>query len=198
MSSKKAKAARKAQNVTRSEFDNFGVLLPGLKFLGRPIYVAFGLYTSDQISEAFIQNSEEYNFQALAELPVLIGNVEELKTLIANNDDREAKGLSLGVVLIVDKSKLVRDEAGFPHLQTETFPFLVGEPRAWRNAKYGHFFDDEEVEADIEFRADMKAAYSELFPQFDAVYKIEQIIDTSGMSNSLDRIVDRAVLSLLS
>lgn len=200
MSSKKAKAARKnlTVNPLLEEYQNFGVPLQGVKHLGKTIYAAFGLYQSEKIEAAYEQNTVEYNFESLEEVPVLFGSVEELNTLIKNNSDEEAKGLSLGIVLITDKTKLIIDEAGFIHLHSETFPFLVGDTRSWRNPKFGHIFDDEEAEAEAAHRKDIADTYKALFPMFDNVYKIEQIVDQAGMSNSLDRVVDKTLLAILS
>jgi hypothetical protein len=190
MSSKKAKAARKNQTVTVTEYENFGIPLTGVKHIGKNIYVAFGLYDSEKIELSYVQNTEEYDFVSLEEIPVLIDNVKALHNLIDTNDDKEAKGLSLGIVLITDKSKLITDEA-------ETFPFLVGAPRSWRNPKFGHLLDDDETEEEKTYRENIAKIYNDLFPMFDNVYKIEQIIDQAGMSNSLDRVLDKSLISLL-
>ena len=200
MSSKKSKAARKTGQVVDISqvnlYPNFGISLNGLKFLGKPIFLCFGLYNSEIIEENFRKNSEEFEFAALTESPPLYGDIDVIREMHIGTVTPFVSGMSLGLVLVTDKSKLMNDKHGFIHLEDETLPHWVGGSTGWRNPRIGHLVEDEEG-LKVEQEA-LVSVYNKIFPSFDKVYKIEQVTSPNGFSDSLFKLVDKKILEIFS
>lgn len=189
MSSKKAKAARKiVQKLNASPYEDFGIST-GVKIQGRNVNVALALYEAGAIEETYSANSVKFEFSPLTEKPNLYGSLAEMTEAGFFDDDlTRFEGLSLGVILLADRSKIV-NEGERMFLDAETLPFLVGDSRMWRNPKWGSIFSDDEVSDAI--RSD--DFYSHVFPAFRNIYKIEQIVSLEPISDSQDSLIDTRI-----
>ena len=197
MSSKKAKAARKAslQSVVVSEFDNFGVPV-GFKIQGKPVFLAFGFFSEDRIAEVFRLNSEEHVFTVLDQKPPLLGSVDEVVAAGVTGTEYNFDGLALGVFIIRDKSRLVEVDHHVFLDDEELLPFKVGGPRFWRSPKLGSLISEDD---DVLVAREAEASfYYDLFPGFKSVYKIEQVVTVEPISDSQDLLIDKFVRNLFS
>lgn len=189
MSSKKAKAARRNQSSPSEKFPNFGLPL-GFKIQGKETYAALGLLDLASTDETFVLNSEEGEFTPLNEKPVLYGTVESIRELLS----APRKDKALGVYIIRDKQKLVQTPEGVV-LENETLPFAVGGKRLWRNPKLGSLLTEEDDE--LEALQEEREYYSQLFPGFGAVYKVEQIVTVAPISASHHKLFDTRLGGIL-
>lgn len=160
----------------------------GFKQLGKPLTVLYASYPTDHIRDVYVANSEDGDFTSLDEYPVM---VEDVKLLTPET------GYSLGVVIVSDPTKLVSTENGWVFTTgTETLPFKVGETLGWRSAKIGHLLEEDE-QVIVETK-NSGSFYSERFPGWDGFYKIEQVFDITGWSDSLNILLDKKVNQLTS
>ncbi len=157
----------------------------GIKQLGNLLTVTYAIYDTEAIKEAWLLNSEEGEFTEAPGSPVLYSTYKEVPP--------PSKGQSLGLVVISKPEKLIKEADGY-HLKDETLPFLAGGERGWRNPRYGHVLEqDPENVAKSELAAEK---YTEIFPGWDSIYKIEQVIDPMGWSDSLDALIDARIQAI--
>lgn len=160
----------------------------GFKHLGKPLTVAFGVFKTENIEPVWEQNSVEFEFTLLEEKPELFlwndVTATRLKTFAQ-------PGYSLGVFIISHPEFVVAGDGGEFVLSGELLPFKVGESRTWRNPKFGFLLEDSEE--DLIVMRETAKFYGEVFPGFDAVYKVEQVIDPAGISDSISGLVDKSV-----
>lgn len=157
----------------------------GIKQLGNLLTVTYAVYDTETIKGAWLLNSEEGEFTKTPGSPVLYPTYEEVPS--------PQKGQSLGLVIISKPEKIVKEADGY-HLNDDTLPFLTGAERGWRNPKYGHVLEqDPKNLAKSELAA---KKYAEIFSGWDSIYKIEQVIDPMGWSDSLDILIDTRIQAI--
>lgn len=166
----------------------------GFKHLGKPISLAFAVYDTDVIEPVFKSNSEEFTFTGLPVAPELF--------VVWDDETQEAlttvgSGKSLGLMFITD-SGLVSEVDGVVTVPGETLPFKLGENRFWRNPKYGTLLAEDDDEPNVLARKELSGLFSERFSGFDGIYTIEQVVDAAGVSDSLDLVLLKRVLSIVS
>lgn len=167
----------------------------GFKHLAKPISLAFAVYDTDVIEPVFKQNSEEFQFESLPPSPELVLTWDSLVKDQLNNI---GVGKSLGLVYITAPNALETTETGGLFIPGETLPFKLGENRFWRNPKMGTLLAEDDDEPNVLARKELKEQFDVLFPNFDGIYTIEQVVDPAGISDSLDLVLGKKVLSLLS
>lgn len=142
-----------------------------IKHLGKPLYVASVVIDSETIHEPWLLNSEEGIFTSLP---------ENLPVIPFNKTPHGQPGTSLGLLIFTTPTLV--DEV--THTATGEFlPFLAGESIGWRNPKIGHLIQEEDsVLETLKTSADF---YTEMFPGYDNIYHIEEVIDPMGWSSSL-------------
>lgn len=163
----------------------FGVPL-GVKQLGKPLSVAFGVYPLADIEPVFVENSVEFNFTGLP-YPVSMSPVwnEEVFTEV----DKGAHALCFFV--ISDSTKVNDDN----ELVADLLPFKVGESRTWRNPKKGFLLED--AEETVQAQKELAEFYAQQLPGWGAFYVIEQVVDPAGLSDSVDFAVHRQIKNIV-
>lgn len=166
-------AKKSHKKVIVSQFPEFGLPL-SLKFLGKPIKVAFTILETAHTSSVFQSNSEDFEFTTLEDDLQLFDSVDDVKTFAG-------EGKSLGIVFVVDDTAVRYEDAEY-FITGEFFPFEEGSHRFWRNPRLGMALT---MAAAEDFVFDEGRRIGDLLPNFEEIYFIEQIIDPAGFSDSL-------------
>jgi len=151
----------------------------GFKLLGKPLHVVFGKYSTEHIENIWVLNSEDGDFTSLTEHPILSTYPLEPET-----------GYSLGIIVFNDPEQLILTQKGYI-LDGELLPFKVGEPIGWRNPRVGHLLD--ENPETIEKTKESAKFYTTTFPGWENIYKIEQVTNYNGWSDSLNLLIDKQI-----
>lgn len=159
----------------------FGVPL-GVKQLGKPLSVAFGVYPVEVIEPVFVENSVEFNFTGLP-YPVSMSPVWDAG-LFAEVD----KGSHALCFFVISDSSQVNENN---ELVADLLPFKVGESRTWRDPKKGFLLEDSE-EA-VLGQKKLAEFYAQVLPGWGGFYTVEQVVDAAGISDSTDMIIHKQI-----
>lgn len=178
---------------TTSKTNVYGIPL-GFKHLGKPLGLAFAVYDAEPLQATFLKNSVDFDFEMIEEHPLLYPKWDEnVKTVLSSY----GKDKALGLVIISDGNKVISTETG-DVLTGDTLPFKTGENRFWRNPKMGSLLAEDDDEPNVLARKEIADRYAVLFPNFGGVYMIEQVVDPAGISDSLDLLLHKQILGLIS
>lgn len=153
-----------------------------IKHLGKPLYVVGTILDTVEVLEAWKQNTEEGIFTALP---------ETLEVFPIDDIPAGEKGKSLGLIIFTTP-ELVGEENN--NVTGEFLPFLVGEAVGWRNPKIGHLIQEED--SVLESLKTAATFYSDKFPGYDNIFRVEEVIDPMGWSSTLVLRIDNQIKSL--
>lgn len=154
-----------------------------LKHLGKPLYVLATVLSSAEAEDIWTQNSEEGKFVPLPETLTYY----ELDSIPAAKP-----GESLGLIVFTSPN-IINTEKN--EVTGEFLSFLVGKPQPWRNPKLGHLLEeDEDV---VEALENSASFYTNAFPGYEKIYRIEEVIDPMGWSSSLTVRIDNQIKTLV-